>query len=180
MAPTLMALVTRRSSLRASSAQPSALSRTSGWFLTTASSSSWRMRQVLAPPGSLHASASLQDSPNPTFPVHGPGEKGTVEMAVLLAAVFSALLLKATRGLGSDLTAQAMACLALEGIPGLQEHPRTDHLSQARVCWGKQEHFQPVVPPFCPSTGLPFPDKSPVTVAVMCQGAGSRTCSHCC
>lgn len=66
------------------------------------------------------------------------------------------------------------------GSPLGSKSTHTHPLSQARVCRGKQEHFQPVVPPFCPSTGLPFPDKSPIIVAVTCQGTGSRTCSHRC
>lgn len=168
-----MALVTRRSSLRASSAQPSALSRKSGWFLTTASSSSWRTRQVLAPLGSLHTSASLQDNPNPTFPAHGPG-KDCGDGSATCSSV-SALLLKATRGLDSDLTAQAMACLALEGVPWAPGAPTHRPSEPGQGLLGQAGAF-----PACGATLLPFPDKSPVIVVVMCQGTGSRTCSHRC
>lgn len=169
-----MAPVTPRSSSRASLAQPSALSKRSGWSPITASYSSWRMRQVLAPPRSLPpppASGLGQSQPRwQAFPVQGTGEKRALEMAAgqHLCAVVKSPERAGPRPRSRD--------SRLSGAAGAPLNSRSTH------------HPDPPAQPGLPGTGSAASSvsslghwlrlESPAAVTAACRGTCSRTRSH--
>lgn len=125
---------------------------------------------MLAALGSLHPSLSWWAGaiPAPLASVPSSGhwvEEGFGDGSAALSSI-SALLLKTTRGL--DQTSQQRLSLVWcqRDSSELGEQPCTAPLRWARVRGDRRCH--------------PCADKSPIIVAVMRQGTGSETRSHCC